>query len=137
MCIEDICLDMQQNENCVFCNIINEEHDATILYETSNYTCFLDKYPVTEGHALITPKSHIEHLDQANWNSLFQFLQQAHIEVKERYDPDATNIGINNGKEAGQTIPHLHWHIIPRYEGDMEDPRGGVRGVIPEKRVYE
>ncbi len=50
--------------------------------------------------------------------------------------PDAFNIGINNGPAAGQTIPHLHVHVIPRYHGDMERPEGGVRGVIPEKRTY-
>lgn len=127
---------MPQQEECVFCEIIHNEGDATVLLETKSYICFLDKFPVTEGHALVAPKTHIKSLRQADWNELFEFLQEAHLEVKDRYDPDATNIGVNDGREAGQTIPHLHWHIIPRYEDDMEDPTGGVRGVIPEKRIY-
>lgn len=127
---------MPQQKECVFCEIIEGERDQTVLLETEAYICFLDKFPVTDGHALVAPKTHIESLDQADWNTLFQFLQQAHTEIKEQYNSDATNIGVNNGQEAGQTIPHLHWHIIPRYEGDLEDPRGGVRGVIPEKRIY-
>ena len=131
------CSHMSQQEGCVFCEITDGIRDTTVLLETEAYICFLDKFPVAEGHALVAPKQHIEALEQAEWNKLFQFLQHAHTEVKNRYNPDATNIGVNNGREAGQTIPHLHWHIIPRYEGDMEDPRGGVRGVIPEKRVYE
>ena len=127
---------MVKQKECVFCEIIDGERDATVLYETVDFICFLDKFPVAKGHALVAPKTHIEALSQADWNTLFEFLQEAHAEVNERYDPDATNIGVNDGQEAGQTIPHLHWHIIPRYEGDMEDPRGGVRGVIPEKRIY-
>ena len=127
---------MLHQKECVFCEIIDSKCDTTVLLETESYICFLDKFPVTEGHTLVAPKTHIEDLDQADWNSLFKFLQRAHTEVKDRYDPDGTNIGVNNGEEAGQTIPHLHWHIIPRYEGDIENPRGGIRGVIPEKRIY-
>jgi len=127
---------MGLQEGCVFCEIIDGKRSSTVLLETEAYICFLDKYPVADGHALIAPKTHIETLEEANWDVLFAFLQQAHTEVRERFNPDATNIGVNNGQEAGQTIPHLHWHIIPRYEGDLEDPRGGVRGVIPEKRIY-
>ena len=120
----------------MFCSIIDGDSEATILLETDEYLCFLDKYPVTEGHALVAPKKHIQYLEQADGTSLFEFLQEAISEVTHQYDPDATNIGINDGPAAGQTIPHLHWHIIPRYEGDMEDPTGGVRGVIPDKRTY-
>ena len=130
------CLYMSQQEECIFCEIIDGKHDTTVLLKTEAYICFLDEFPVTNGHALVAPKTHIENLEQADWNDLFEFLQQAHTEIKDRYNPDATNIGLNNGQEAGQTISHLHWHIIPRYEGDLEDPRGGVRGVIPEKRIY-
>lgn len=127
---------MTDSDECVFCAIVNGECEATVLLETGNYLCFLDKYPVTEGHALVVPKDHIRYLNQADGVKLFDFLQDAVAEVTQRYDPDATNIGINNGPEAGQTIPHLHWHIIPRYEGDIEDPTGGVRGVIPQRQTY-
>jgi diadenosine tetraphosphate (Ap4A) HIT family hydrolase len=97
----------------------------------------LDKYPVNEGHALVLPKDHIQYLQDADWKQLTAFLEEAIAEVRNRYDPDALNIGINDGPEAGQTIPHLHWHIIPRYDGDMPDPAGGVRGVIPEEQTYD
>ena len=127
---------MAQSDDCVFCEIIDGECDATVLHESSEYLCFLDKYPVTEGHALVVPKEHVRYLEAADGSALFAFLQEAHAEVKQRYDPDATNIGLNNGQVAGQTVPHCHWHIIPRYDGDMADPTGGVRGVIPEKRTY-
>lgn len=128
---------MTNLDECVFCDIINGESGKTVLLQTAQYICLLDKYPVTEGHALVMPKDHIQYLEQADWPNLFEFMQEAHREVIHRYNPDATNIGINNGQAAGQTIPHLHWHIIPRYEGDIENPSGGVRGVIPHKRTYD
>jgi diadenosine tetraphosphate (Ap4A) HIT family hydrolase len=107
-----------------------------VLLESDEYLCFLDEYPVTEGHALVVPKEHIQTLDAANSLELYQFVEEAHAVIRRRYDPGATNLGINNGEAAGQTVPHLHWHIIPRYDGDIADPTGGVRGVIPEKRIY-
>ena len=82
------------------------------------------------------PRDHVERLEEIEDQRMYEFLEDAHAHVLERFDPDATNIGLNNGPEAGQTIRHLHWHIIPRYEGDIEDPTGGVRGVIPSKRRY-
>lgn len=127
---------MTGESRCPFCEIITGTSEATILLEEENYLCILDKYPVTEGHSLVLPKSHVQRLEQMDDPQLFEFLERAHGKVMRRYEPDATNIGINNGIAAGQTIPHLHWHIIPRYKGDMDDPRGGVRGVIPEKQKY-
>lgn len=127
---------MSETSDCVFCDIINGTREAKVLLETDRHICFLDKYPVTEGHALAVPKRHAKHLSEVNSLPLYEFLDQATMEVRRRYEPDGMNIGINDGVVAGQTISHLHWHIIPRYEGDMEDPTGGVRGVIPEKQVY-
>jgi len=104
-------------------------------------TCFAiyDKYPVNKGHALIIPKR-----EESDYFQL-TFKEQAACwflvnMVKEylvnNFKPDGFNIGINSGKVAGQTVDHCHIHLIPRYENDMKDPTGGVRGVIPEKRVY-
>ena len=67
---------------------------------------------------------------------MYVILQQTKHLLQERYNPDGFNIGVNEGESAGQTVPHLHIHIIPRYNGDVENPRGGVRGVIPHKRNY-
>lgn len=121
---------------CPFCQIVEGEQSAEILLESDDYLCILDEYPVTEGHSLVMPKEHRERLETVEDPNLYGFLESAHSEVKRQFVPDATNIGINNGPEAGQTIPHLHWHIIPRYHGDVDDPRGGVRGVIPSKQKY-
>jgi len=127
---------MSETNECVFCEIINGTRESNVLLETERHLCFLDKYPVTEGHALVIPKSHVQYLDEADGGALYEFLERAVAEVRRRYEPDGMNIGLNDGPVAGQTISHLHWHIIPRYEGDIEDPTGGVRGVIPEEQTY-
>lgn len=127
---------MTIESECQFCEIIHDGSEATVLLEEEDFLCILDKYPVSEGHSLVLPKWHIQRFEQLDDLRIFDFLEKAHEEILARYEPDATNIGINNGTAAGQTIPHLHWHIIPRFQGDMPDPRGGVRGVIPDKQKY-
>lgn len=124
---------MSENNNCIFCNpaniIINGE------YSYSRW----DGYPVSEGHCLIIPKRHvisIDDLTDSELKDLYTVLKQTKIMLCEVYQPDGFNIGINEGEAAGQTVPHLHIHLIPRYEGDVVCPRGGVRGVIPSKRNY-
>jgi len=121
---------------CVFCEMVDGEHDIDIVLETEDFLCFYDNYPVNEGHTLVIPKQHVRYLEDVNDTRIFEVIQEALQIVNEKHSPDATNIGINNGSAAGQTVPHLHWHIIPRYDGDMENPEGGVRGVIPEERTY-
>lgn len=127
---------MSANDDCTFCDIIDGKREAKILLESDDHICFLDKYPVTEGHAIVVPKTHIQYLEEADGSAIYAFLEEAIVEVRRRHEPDAMNIGLNDGPAAGQTIPHLHWHIIPRYDGDIEDPTGGVRGVIPSERIY-
>ena len=98
-----------------------------------------DKYPVSPGHMLIISKRHIDDFFQTTdeeRRALHDLLVQARQLLEEKYHPDGYNIGINCGESAGQTIMHLHIHLIPRYHGDMDNPRGGVRGVIPDKRIY-
>jgi diadenosine tetraphosphate (Ap4A) HIT family hydrolase len=98
-----------------------------------------DGYPVSEGHALVIPRREV-----ATWFDATEDEQRALMslvdEVKNildrRFSPDGYNIGINAGEAAGQTVMHLHVHVIPRYRGDMPDPRGGVRHVIPWKGNY-
>lgn len=124
-------------ETCTFCRIVAGELDADIVMETEEFLCLYDQYPVNEGHALVIPKQHVQHVEDCEKTAnFFEFVDSAHEEILDRHDPDATNIGINNGVAAGQTIPHLHAHIIPRYDGDMDNPEGGVRGVIPDERTY-
>ena len=98
-----------------------------------------DGFPVAPGHTLIVPRRHVTSFFEATAPeraSLLQLLDQAKAIVDAEFGPDAYNIGINDGRVAGQTVPHLHIHLIPRHEGDSADPRGGVRWVLPEKARY-
>ncbi len=114
------------NNYCPFCH----QPETELLADNELAKAFFDKYPVNEGHTLITPKRHVENFFQAS-DEEFGAIKDLIFEVKklldERYQPDGYNIGVNVGKDAGQTVFHLHIHVIPRYKGDVEDPRGGVR----------
>jgi diadenosine tetraphosphate (Ap4A) HIT family hydrolase len=99
----------------------------------------MDGFPISSGHALIIPKRHIASLFDATREereALFDLLEHVKTELMERYNPDGFNIGINDGTAAGQTVMHLHIHLIPRYSGDQTDPRGGVRWIFPDKAAY-
>ena len=99
-----------------------------------------DKYPVTKGHLLFIPKRHVEDyfgLYQPELNSFNNLLvKHKKLIMKRNKDVTGFNIGMNNGEDAGQTIYHCHIHLIPRRKGDIKNPRGGIRGVIPEKKEY-
>lgn len=123
------------NSQCPFC------HRADKLIWFENEWCFaiFDTFPISLGHSLIIPKRHITSFFEANEQEYCAFLlalQNAQQKLKQTYTPDGFNIGINDGLVAGQTVMHLHIHLIPRYQGDCADPRGGVRWVLPEKAVY-
>lgn len=88
---------------------------------------------------LIIPKRHVAdyfELNEAEKNDIWQLVEQAKIFLEENFKPDGFNIGFNSGTAAGQTVFHVHIHIIPRFTGDVEDPTGGVRNVIPGKGKY-
>ncbi len=118
---------------CPFCNIKDP-----VLGNELAFACF-DKYPVNEGHLLALPRRHV-----ASWfdttreerAALLALLDEGRQLLDARFKPDGYNIGINIGEAAGQTIMHLHVHLIPRFRGDCANPRGGVRGVIPAKQSY-
>ena len=122
--------------NCIFCNI---EEDL-IVHEYKHFYVLRDAYPVTPLHSLVITKRHVV--------SYFQCSKEEHDEIPIILDTQKTelkildnsitgfNIGMNIGEDAGQTIFHCHIHIIPRRKGDTPNPRGGVRGVIPEKQMY-
>jgi diadenosine tetraphosphate (Ap4A) HIT family hydrolase len=98
-----------------------------------------DKFPVNEGHALIIPKRHLSNYFELSIKEQYAYLlvlNKVKEIVSKRFKPDGFNIGVNVGEHAGQTIPHVHIHLIPRYKNDVKDPRGGVRGVIPAKQNY-
>ena len=121
--------------SCPFCNL--DKLDVFMQNEFC-YAIF-DNSPVNKGHTLIIPFRHFSSFFDSTEDekyAILELLDKAKLHLDGRYNPDGYNIGINVGKHAGQTIFHLHIHLIPRYIGDIENPRGGVRGVIPEKRIY-
>lgn len=98
-----------------------------------------DRHPASDGHFLVIPYRHFASYFDINddeRDELWSMVVKGRKLVEEKYQPDGYNIGINVGKWAGQSIPHLHIHVIPRYKGDVENPKGGVRGVIPSKKQY-
>ena len=121
---------------CPFCTLSSER----IVAEDGPCFAIRDQYPVSAGHTLIIPRRHIasfRDMTPEEWAAVHR-LAKAVAEALEREDPSvqACNIGINDGRLAGQTIPHVHIHLIPRRAGDVRRPRGGVRGVIPGKADY-
>lgn len=121
---------------CPFCE---PDLERTILLETERAFGLLDKFPVSNGHTLIIPKRHCEDyfdLSIEEQSACWELLSEVKKLLVDQFNPDGFNVGINVGEAAGQTVGHVHIHLIPRYKGDVEEPRGGVRGVIPEKRNY-
>ena len=122
-------------ENCVFCNIKKEN----IIVESEYSQAFYDNFPVNRGHVLVIPKHHVENyfeLSDIEKKDIWNLVDKVKIIIEKTYNPDGFNVGINIGKYAGQTIFHCHIHLIPRYKGDVDNPEGGVRGVIPTKQKY-
>jgi diadenosine tetraphosphate (Ap4A) HIT family hydrolase len=122
-------------DKCIFCNI---EKDR-ILSLNEEFYVLKDNYPVSRGHLLIISKEHREdffQLTEKEKNSLNYMLIHAKEILEKELHPDGFNIGMNCGLSAGQTVMHFHCHLIPRYKGDVENPRGGVRHVIPGKGFY-
>ena len=129
-------LNRPENPDCPFCN---PEPERELIAESATVYAMYDKFPVNPGHALIIPKRHrADYFDLSfrEQSACLFMLNKVKEIVAERYRPDGFNVGINIGEDAGQTIPHVHLHLIPRYAGDVEEARGGVRGVIPSKRSY-
>ena len=120
---------------CPFCAIPTER----IIDSNEFGMTIRDGFPVSPGHTLIIPKRHVGswfEITKDEQSGLLELLERAKTDLQIEYSPDGYNIGINDGPIAGQTVPHLHMHLIPRYKGDLEDPRGGVRWIIPEKAKY-
>jgi ATP adenylyltransferase len=127
---------MNNNTECHFCNISEDR----IIADGATCVVIRDLYPVTPLHTLIITKRHVG--DYFDLNELERLEIHQHLEEQkkriEQQDETITgfNIGINCGEDAGQTIMHCHVHLIPRCTGDTDNPRGGVRGVIPDKQSY-
>ena len=123
-------------KDCVFCNI----EDSSKIYEDEFFFIIRDGFPVTKLHTLFITQRCIDSyfdLTDNELNRLQKLIkEQKDLILKEDINVTGFNIGINVGIDAGQTVMHTHIHLIPRRKGDMENPRGGVRGVIPEKQSY-
>lgn len=120
---------------CPFCELSAER----IVRSNAHAHAIYDGFPVSQGHCLIIPKRHIVSFFDATIDeqiSLLDLLAEMQSILVSDLKPDGFNIGINVGEAAGQTVMHLHIHLIPRYAGDMPDPRGGVRWIFPDKAVY-
>jgi len=120
---------------CPFCSLPRER----FILSNALGVVIRDGFPVSAGHTLIIPRRHVSSyfgLLEDEREALLALLEEAKRGLEKEFRPQGYNIGINDGPAAGQTVPHLHIHLIPRYQGDQADPRGGVRWVIPEKADY-
>jgi diadenosine tetraphosphate (Ap4A) HIT family hydrolase len=120
---------------CFFCSL-----DPSRIIDSNEHCIVLrDDFPVSPGHTLVIPKRHVSSffdLGTEERQALMALLESAKHALDTEYRPAAYNIGVNDGPAAGQSVPHVHIHLIPRYEGDRDDPRGGVRWILPEKAKY-
>lgn len=120
---------------CIFCSYPKENYIA----ENELAFAVFDKFPVNEGHILVIPKRHFENYFDATEEeiiAIFELTKECRNILEEKYNPDGYNIGVNVNYAGGQTIMHLHQHIIPRYQGDVENPRGGLRKLKPNLVEY-
>jgi diadenosine tetraphosphate (Ap4A) HIT family hydrolase len=120
---------------CPFCCLAVDR----LVLESQGAVVIRDGFPVSVGHTLIIPRRHVAsffEITETERADLLSLLAAARDELERQFHPAGYNVGINDGAAAGQTVPHLHIHLIPRYAGDAADPRGGVRWVLPEKAAY-
>lgn len=121
--------------SCPFCTLDIER----IRFEDAFIRVIRDGFPISPGHTLIIPKRHVGtffEITEEERQAIFMALDAEKKHLDTEFSPDSYNIGINDGSAAGQTVPHLHVHLIPRYDGDCDDPRGGVRWILPDKAKY-
>ena len=126
------------NDQCIFCN----KKNCKVIQTTNNFFIIRDTaYPVTKHHTLIISNRHISNYFDLKKEEIVELNEVLNDQKKKLQELDhqitGFNVGVNIGKDAGQSIMHCHIHLIPRRKGDVEDPRGGVRGVIPSKQKYQ
>jgi diadenosine tetraphosphate (Ap4A) HIT family hydrolase len=120
------------DRDCPFCDLGDR-----VLAENEHAVAVRDLEPASRGHTLVIPKRHRQSFFELTGDEVaacHALLQSERAEIAKAHRPDGYNIGVNDGASAGQSIPHTHWHLIPRYAGDHPDPRGGIRHVIPTRR---
>ena len=120
---------------CPFCD---PEPDRVVA-SSDHAVALLDGYPVSEGHTLVVPTKHaasLFDLSPEEQAAVWTLVREVRDHLQSALSPDGFNIGLNDGEAAGQTVLHAHVHVIPRHRGDVPDPRGGVRWVIPDRAAY-
>ena len=118
---------------CPFCEHVRSANQATAAIALD------DQYPVSEGHRLVVPRRHVERLEELDpdeWHAVFALVREEARRLAGVSDVEGVNVGVNSGAAAGQTVGHAHVHVIPRRVGDVADPKGGVRWVIPGRADY-
>lgn len=121
--------------DCPFCTAATER----IVHTTTNVIALRDGFPLSEGHTLVVPRQHVASLFDlvpAQQQELWDVVRDVRAALLGSGAPDGFNIGVNDGTAAGQTVAHAHVHVIPRYSGDVDDPRGGVRWVLAKRAAY-
>ncbi len=120
-------------QDCIFCR-----HDhLSIIAENELAVAFYDGCPISDGHTLVIPRRHVETYFDASpeeHSAMIKLIYEIRDYLEEKYSPDGYNIGANVGQVAGQTVFHFHIHVIPRYRGDVADPRGGIRKVVANRK---
>lgn len=126
---------MNAPDNCPFCTL----PQSRIVIDDPLAVVIRDGFPVSPGHTLIIPKRHVATIFETTTEerlAMFDLMEKAKLGIDREFHPASYNIGVNDGPAAGQTVPHVHIHLIPRYTGDDNDPRGGVRRIFPDKAKY-
>jgi histidine triad (HIT) family protein len=121
-------------DDCIFCSIIDGEIPAHVVAETEETLAFLDANPLAPGHTLVVPTAHRERLDDLGdeADAVYDTLHRVVPAVEAAVDADATTVAFNNGEAAGQEVPHVHGHVIPRFDGDGGHPIHAVAGDRPD-----
>jgi diadenosine tetraphosphate (Ap4A) HIT family hydrolase len=122
--------------NCVFCARVAA---GDFLCENEAAVAFMDVFPLSPGHSLIMPRRHepdFLRLTADEGAAVWHLLSPVRDLLEQKFRPDGYNLGVNVGLAAGQTVDHAHLHVVPRYAGDVPEPRGGIRWIIPAKAAY-
>lgn len=125
---------MDQHD-CPFCRL----DKSRIQMDGEFAVAFLDGFPVAQGHTLVVPRTHVAslfELPDEEQAAVWKLVAQVRARLVDQLQPDGFNVGLNDGAAAGQTVMHAHVHVVPRWTGDVADPRGGVRWVVPDKAAY-
>lgn len=123
--------------DCLFCKIANKEIPNYTVYEDDHVLAFLDVHPCVKGHTVIIPKKHftnLQEMSREDWQNVLEGVRLSMVKVQTALNPKGMNIAINDRPAGGQVVPHVHWHIIPRWEGDGG---GSIHSIIRTKEPVD